>query len=674
MNEHEQIDYPGRGRGLSATDMPEETIRAGEVIEYYSPRFIMGDKRGHQHAHIVRVLFAEDPVNPIRLDTNELLSTTSHWAKRYVDASGVFVPKGQSLWRKLRTFKFIDGSVSNPPHQSHASMLYSGLQDATVSAFRSVRQREARALLPPGPQLTASVSAAAISDCNGGELVPESGKGGPAIEETGAGSANYADGIGNDVNDVVQARVSAQDSPARQDDAELQYQERDQPPVCSVSVHRERVSPHSGSEATSDAASAVDAHERAQGSQKVVAGAPIASATSRPEKMTRSRFAAVVMANRDARARRASRTSLTPAPSQATSTVAACSSDSALLAVSATGVAATGDKATGAAPPVLPAAVATSDATDDRLRAFLAIPTHTQRAKIRRQARSTACSYHKPKSRKRQYQQKRSVVRSGLEIHHAKSPKTTAMQEFIKTPGVHERLQQLRAKRPLFQKPAITEEGEGPHVRAVWPTDVTRITQSLNPDGVLFDDVDGDRCECHGDCYRDTCLNSLMHIYCTRRLCRLGAMCSNAPQENRTLQLCRTGNGLGVRTICPLEIGDFIGEYCGVLCPYDGVLPGQIAPKLKQNSGYTVLIPKMDTSGRFIYIEPKANGSISRFINHSCKPNAKFQMMQNRRNLKVMVMLLKSVPAGAEITVSYGDDLWFGCRCGQCSTSQTGGE
>eukprot|EP00644_Phytophthora_capsici_P017042 jgi/Phyca11/130293/e_gw1.92.118.1 len=34
--------------GLSAKQLPPEVLRAGDLIEYYSRRFVVGDPRGHR--------------------------------------------------------------------------------------------------------------------------------------------------------------------------------------------------------------------------------------------------------------------------------------------------------------------------------------------------------------------------------------------------------------------------------------------------------------------------------------------------------------------------------------------------------------------------------------------------------------------------------------------------
>jgi ATP-dependent RNA helicase DDX49/DBP8 len=70
-------------------------------------------------------------------------------------------------------------------------------------------------------------------------------------------------------------------------------------------------------------------------------------------------------------------------------------------------------------------------------------------------------------------------------------------------------------------------------------------------------------------------------------------------------------------------------------------------------------------------------GNYTRFINHSCKPNAQsstFTWLDTQR----VVLVSKGVDAGSEITLDYGDKYWAGldksCLCGEsCCRYKRGG-
>ncbi|POM58928.1 Hypothetical protein PHPALM_36363 [Phytophthora palmivora] len=123
------------------------------------------------------------------------------------------------------------------------------------------------------------------------------------------------------------------------------------------------------------------------------------------------------------------------------------------------------------------------------------------------------------------------------------------------------------------------------------------------------------------------------------------------------------GEGSGLAN---LQVGDVVGEYVGRLFEYPAVLEGQPAQAIKQNSGYTMLLNTQSTSGMFIYVEALKCGSITRFMSHSCDPNVEFVEMQNRTNVKVLARMIKSAPPGTQLTVNYGDEIWFKCACDSC--------
>lgn len=56
-----------------------------------------------------------------------------------------------------------------------------------------------------------------------------------------------------------------------------------------------------------------------------------------------------------------------------------------------------------------------------------------------------------------------------------------------------------------------------------------------------------------------------------------------------------------------------------------------------------------------------------RFLNHSCEPAAHFQEMTYGSTHRVVVVTRRAVARGEEVTVSYGEQLWFVCRRGSRS-------
>lgn len=65
-------------------------------------------------------------------------------------------------------------------------------------------------------------------------------------------------------------------------------------------------------------------------------------------------------------------------------------------------------------------------------------------------------------------------------------------------------------------------------------------------------------------------------------------------------------------------------------------------------------------------------GNWTRFVNHSCKPNCRFDAMVVGRRWRVMLVCEKGVVVGEEVCVDYGRAFWEGkkgmgggCECGE---------
>jgi SET domain-containing protein len=121
-----------------------------------------------------------------------------------------------------------------------------------------------------------------------------------------------------------------------------------------------------------------------------------------------------------------------------------------------------------------------------------------------------------------------------------------------------------------------------------------------------------------------------------------------------------------VYTTQKLWAGEIVAEYCGRMQEYQAMREGQPVEAMKQNSGYTMLLNEKTTRGNFVYLEALDAGSIARFLQHACCPNIQFVEMQNRAQVKVLCRMLSTVDAGAKITVSYGNEIWFKCACDSC--------
>ncbi|CEL08104.1 hypothetical protein ASPCAL11257 [Aspergillus calidoustus] len=122
------------------------------------------------------------------------------------------------------------------------------------------------------------------------------------------------------------------------------------------------------------------------------------------------------------------------------------------------------------------------------------------------------------------------------------------------------------------------------------------------------------------------------------------------------VQIFRTGNAKnnGVVARLDFERGAAVGEFVGlVTAGIDGV---------------DVMVG--EASGQSYQIFQGQMGNFTRFINHSCHPNAQFQRFCWMGTERILVVS-RGITAGSEITVDYSDEYWKNldkeCLCGEPS-------
>ncbi|ETI30136.1 hypothetical protein F443_22747 [Phytophthora nicotianae P1569] len=259
------------------------------------------------------------------------------------------------------------------------------------------------------------------------------------------------------------------------------------------------------------------------------------------------------------------------------------------------------------------------------LHEMLAVPTHAQREAQYHRRKVGKVDYHVSKSRKKRYQNRRAPTRSGTNIYHAHNLKTKTMKDLLRMPG-------MRAK---LMNPVP------------FPDYVTEISENIVPEGLYFVDAgDVDPCLCVGDCFARCCRNADTAFFCTPDICRLDALCSNAPRTHPGLRIYNTRRqGLGVYTTQKLWAGEIVAEYCGKLQEYEAMHEGQPEEAMNQNSGYTMLLNEKIRRGNFVYIEALTAGSKARFFQNSSRPNVEFMEMQNRAQVKVLCRMISTVDA-----------------------------
>lgn len=116
----------------------------------------------------------------------------------------------------------------------------------------------------------------------------------------------------------------------------------------------------------------------------------------------------------------------------------------------------------------------------------------------------------------------------------------------------------------------------------------------------------------------------------------------------------KTPRGLGLFTRAPISRGSLVVEYTGRLLP---------AEEAYRRGGRYLF----EVNSKWI-IDGKGRENISRYINHSCKPNCE----PRTRGKRVLIYALRTIGAGEELSYDYGkeyfDDLIkpLGCRCDSC--------
>lgn len=155
-----------------------------------------------------------------------------------------------------------------------------------------------------------------------------------------------------------------------------------------------------------------------------------------------------------------------------------------------------------------------------------------------------------------------------------------------------------------------------------------------------------------------------MQIFCTPGCCPYEANCGNALGESSSVFLARNvcTRQLAVVAAEDIEAGEVLGEYLGEL-EHVSVNP-RGRPR---NEGYRLVMtqrPERPSHPIRVAINAESMGGLMRFVNHSCAPVAQFVEVSNGRRTTVVVATTEYIREGEEITVDYGTDLWFVCRCG----------
>jgi SET domain/AWS domain len=152
-------------------------------------------------------------------------------------------------------------------------------------------------------------------------------------------------------------------------------------------------------------------------------------------------------------------------------------------------------------------------------------------------------------------------------------------------------------------------------------------------------------------CSNDSCLNRQLKIECSSKDCPAGESCQN--QRMQRLQYAKiervpfAGKGSGVVANEEIQVGEFIGEYQGEVIDEKEFQNRKEAYCGERHFYFMSLTPKL-------YIDASRVSQITRFINHSCEPNAETQKWNAGGEPRIGIFAKTLIRKGDEITFDYG--------------------
>lgn len=118
--------------------------------------------------------------------------------------------------------------------------------------------------------------------------------------------------------------------------------------------------------------------------------------------------------------------------------------------------------------------------------------------------------------------------------------------------------------------------------------------------------------------------------------------------------------GTGVRALQDIDARTLLGEYVGELRPAG----------FNDDPVYGFDFTALDCHPHEVIatISAKESGNWTRFVNHSCRPNCAFDTRAVGGRICVLVVAMRAIGWGEELTVHYGDGYWTRrqrCLCGE---------
>lgn len=149
----------------------------------------------------------------------------------------------------------------------------------------------------------------------------------------------------------------------------------------------------------------------------------------------------------------------------------------------------------------------------------------------------------------------------------------------------------------------------------------------------------------------EDCMNRMLMIECGPR-CVVGDRCTNKRFQRHQTSSCTIfkteKKGFGLQASAFIASGDFIMEYVGEVLNGEQFEHRATEYGKEKNRHHYFMALRSDC-----VIDATIKGNISRFINHSCDPNAETQKWTVNGELRIGFFSTKDVAAGEEITFDY---------------------
>lgn len=149
----------------------------------------------------------------------------------------------------------------------------------------------------------------------------------------------------------------------------------------------------------------------------------------------------------------------------------------------------------------------------------------------------------------------------------------------------------------------------------------------------------------------EDCLNRLIFIECGSR-CAVGDRCTNKrfqKHQNSDCSIFMAGKkGFGMKAVSRIEAGEFIMEYVGEV-----LNSKQFDDRRFKYSNDNIQHHYFMALRSDCVIDATIKGNISRFINHSCDPNAETQKWTVNGELRIGFFSTRTIQPDEEITFDY---------------------